>query len=665
MSQERFVGPLFKRLTQTDAGVGLAKISGPTMLREIRDFLPRPLGRARRVSVRARLVDDGLHGRRQLGEVVATLQAQGGGAKAVEVYLSDISELRTLCEEDDLLLIEPAADEPDLMRVTRVAKASPRFAATDARTGERSAGLLSGGILPRTWEHGRLRPVTDTGQVLLADFSLEGSWPRFEATFESKDGHGRNTDYEQGIAVVLERLGGLSATLLTARITSAPMLARAAQGEDVSFSPVGDLLPIGLAGRDPGMLRKALVLAGSKVGVLPEGDGNTTRRMTLTVQIPGSPLSLHELQERLAGVELAPLEDVSAEPPPPTLAPPLELLTDLEDIDAAFGHWRETLQGPSRQIRGPFRWLDSEGFGFRFDRSHRREGAVDVRIGVRHSGPPWAVEINSPRVAADANGLSTVATDQNGRRVLIRQGRLHANPDSDGDIRGEQFTSFSGLAPVEVTEETTPQKREWYVVADLEASAAQIRSSTALFVQACAVARARSLGLEIPASAPPLEAPGEIGGTYVLPAAAALPERLARRLHGDVWQALHRRLGEHGVSLVKLRHEKGYEVDGVVHTADGTILVEIKSQASAADVYEGVGQLILYSEMMKLGLCRRVLLLPFLPSSTLIEAMAACGILIETFQVTGDDAAESISFSEDLIERCFGGAIPSPAGAAS
>lgn len=648
-----FLGPLFKRLTQTDAGVGLAKVSGPTMLREIRDFLPRPTGRPRRVSVRAKLFDDGPKGRRSLGEASVVLQSQGGGGKAVEVYLSDLGEMRGLCDEGDLLLIEPSAEDADLLRVTRVAKSSPRFAATDARTGGRDAGLLSGGVLPRIWETGRLRPVTDAGEVLLADFSVEGAWPRFEVTFESKDGHGRNSHYEQGFELVLERLSALNATLIEARITSDRVMALAAGGEDTSFQPAGMVLPAGLQDQSASTLRRALVLAGSRIGVTATGNGNTTRRMTITVELAGGALTLLELEERLAGSEVAPPRE-TADPtmPQQTLSPPLSLVTDLEIVDAALAEWRDVLRSGSRPLTTALRWIDGEGFGFRCDASKRRPDAVDTRIGVRQTGAPWTVEINSPRIAADANGLSSIATDQNGRRVLVRQGRLQKNPDSDGEISGERFRSLSGLAPVAVTGESTPQPREWFVVADLEASPAQIRASTARFVHACAAARARSLGAMVPAAAPPLEAPGEKGGTYTLPATSGRPERQVQRIHGEVWQALAAALEPHGAKLAKLRHDRGYEVDGVIETPAGPLLVEIKSQASAADVYEGVGQLILYAEMMQLGECRRLLLLPFRPSEALLSALNACGILLETFEAGEDSGLLTISFTDKLLQLC-------------
>lgn len=653
MSAERFIGPLFKRLTQTDVGDGLAHVSGPTMLREIRDFLPRPFGAERRVNLRVRLVDEGPQGREALGEVIGTLQAQGGGAKSVEVYLSDIGRLRTRSEEGDLLLIEPAAEEPDLLRVTRIARTSPRFSAMDARTRGRDAGLLSGGVLPRTWEHGRLRPVNDKGQVLIADFTLKGAWPRFEVTFESKDGHGRNTDYEGGLELVLSRLGNLGSTLLEARITSDRMLAKVAAGVDPTFAPAGSALPLALAGQDPSRLRKALVLAGSKVGVPSSKNGNTTRRMTLVAEITGPRVSLADLEERLAGVELAPGRDeVSADIAPIPPEAPLVMLDDLTSVDAALGVWRDTLRSASRSINGALRWLDVEGFGFRFDASARRKGAIDVRIGVRETGAPWSVEINSPRIAADANGHSTIALDQLGRRFLIRQGRLQANPDSDGDIKGEQFRELSGLTPIEVLGERTPQKREWFVVADLDGSPAEIRSQTARFIHACAMARARSLGMSVPASAPPLEVSGERGGSYLVPALPSRPERLAQRIHGDVWQALFRALETRGVRLLKLRHEQGYEVDGIIQASTGPILIEIKSKGGAADVYEGVGQLILYSKMMNLADCRRVLLMPIAPSPALVSALATSGIILETFSIEGDDAVRQIHLSKSLLSFC-------------
>lgn len=650
-----YSGPLFKRLTPTDAGKGDAHVSGPTLLQEIRDFVHKPAGLGRRASVRAILLDDGPSGRLHLGEVSAIIQAQGGGGKAAETYISGINALRERCEDGDLLLIEPAELDPQAMRLTRLARGSPRFAVADARTGGRKAGLLVGGILPRTWEHDRLRPVTDDGSVLVSDFTVQGRWPQFEVTFESKDGHGRNPDYAKAIELVFERLARLQAALTGAEISSDRMRAAVVEGADASFVPAGLELPLELAGVDAGKLRKALALAGSKVGVPGDADGNTTRRTTLSFRLPGPPVELTALEEALVGAEAAPRRfenDLRSSVETAVGPASLELETSLAAIDNGFLEWRDALDEGARFLTGSRRWIDGEGITFEARTSSHRKGAVDVRLGVRSSGAPWTVEINAPRVAADPNGLATIARDASGRRFLIRQGRLRPNPDSNGEIRGQRFRELSGLTPVGVSGGATPQIREWFVVANLDGPSATVRAQTAAFVVACASARARSLGVDIPEEAPPLTASGETGGTYVLPARASMPERLVERIHGEVWMALAASLKASGTELFKLRHRHGYEVDGLVHTGDRRVLIEIKSGASAADVYEGVGQLLLYAEMLELKSFNKVLLLPFPPSEPLVAACRRCGVEVHRYTDHGEGEATRITFGAELLGLC-------------
>jgi hypothetical protein len=102
--------------------------------------------------------------------------------------------------------------------------------------------------------------------------------------------------------------------------------------------------------------------------------------------------------------------------------------------------------------------------------------------------------------------------------------------------------------------------------------------------------------------------------------------------------------------MVKLRHEAGYEIDGVVYTGMGPLLLEIKTGSSASDVYEGVGQLTLYAEMMNIATCRRVLLLPFQPASALRAALEACGIHVHTFDADAD--LQTITFPKEFLDLC-------------
>ena len=281
-----------------------------------------------------------------------------------------------------------------------------------------------------------------------------------------------------------------------------------------------------------------------------------------------------------------------------------------------------------------------------------RGSAWNTELGVRALGKPWSVQLNAPKAVADANGLTTVALDSAGRRVLIRQGWLRQNPDSDGEVRGARFRSLSGLCPVSVSGGSTPMPREWYIVAVLDEPPEQIRRQTGAFVHACAQARLRSLGVMPPAPAPPLLASDEQGGSFLLKAVAERPEKEVRRLQGEVWLALRQVLEAAEIRMIKLRHRAGYEVDAVILAEPSHILLEIKTAASAADVYEGVGQLILYSEILKLRDHRRILLLPALPSAELRAATEACGLQLHSYEITKSASGVSVTFSDGFLGDC-------------
>jgi hypothetical protein len=85
---------------------------------------------------------------------------------------------------------------------------------------------------------------------------------------------------------------------------------------------------------------------------------------------------------------------------------------------------------------------------------------------------------------------------------------------------------------------------------------------------------------------------------------------------------------------------------------DGTpnILVEIKSDVSAGSVYAGVGQLLLYRQLIPSLLdYAPVLLLPAKPTSVLAEAVTQLGIVIETYELSTQD---TVSFSPTFMKMC-------------
>lgn len=483
-----------------------------------------------------------------------------------------------------------------------------------------------------------MKPRDNNGVEIDSNYSVVGAHPAFEITFESGDGHGRNSQYAAGVEIVLERLSNLDATLTRAQITSDRVLKRVLEkGIDPSFEPRAFPFPLRLRGTESVKLRKALGTAGGRIESDQASGGNNTRKMTLSVTMPGAPRGAAELELTLAG-RLA--------------ARRVEMMPELSDIDAALGEWLEALRQGSRPDKGNRLWMSEEMVMLKASPSDKRASAFDVQLGVHSSGKPWSVEINAPRAAADPNGLVSVATDTGGCRFVLRQGRLRPNSDSDGEVEGAKFRTLSGLEPAVVTGAVSKIARDWYVVADIDGGAEEIRRQTGEFVHACARARLLSKGLVLPLPAPPTLASDEKGGVFVKPAKDATPEKEILRLQGEVWLALRRIVEGVGLDLVKLRHEAGYEVDGIIVGGPSRILVEIKTSASAEDIYEGVGQLVLYSRMLDLSDHRRILLLPEKPSTTLVSAVEAEGLMISTYKAAKNGKAVDVEFSDAFLSQC-------------
>ena len=142
---EEFVGPLFKRLTLTDANKGNAHTSGPTLTKPIRGYFPDPSGeQGRRTAVEVILINDDAAGIVMVSSGPAVVQIQGSPA---ETYLSEVQPLRKFMQENDLLLIEPSVSSSRSFRITRVAPNSPRFVSLNAQA-VGSAGLLKNAVQP-------------------------------------------------------------------------------------------------------------------------------------------------------------------------------------------------------------------------------------------------------------------------------------------------------------------------------------------------------------------------------------------------------------------------------------------------------------------------------------------------------------------------------------
>ena len=96
-----------------------------------------------------------------------------------------------------------------------------------------------------------------------------------------------------------------------------------------------------------------------------------------------------------------------------------------------------------------------------------------------------------------------------------------------------------------------------------------------------------------------------------------------------------------GGELRKPRHARGYEVNGLLHLKSRSVLIEIKTTTAAADIYTGVGQLLLYEQIIpKLARAELVLLLPGDVAKLFVDALSSHGIRILTYRLDPERRCE-------------------------
>jgi hypothetical protein len=83
------------------------------------------------------------------------------------------------------------------------------------------------------------------------------------------------------------------------------------------------------------------------------------------------------------------------------------------------------------------------------------------------------------------------------------------------------------------------------------------------------------------------------------------------------------------------------------------LLLEIKTDTTATDVYTGIGQLILYPKLLGwLSGHRRVLLLPRSPREPLIAAVGECGVELHSYDLQQDGKQVRVTFSPQFLQLC-------------
>lgn len=334
----------------------------------------------------------------------------------------------------------------------------------------------------------------------------------------------------------------------------------------------------------------------------------------------------------------------------------LTISSDAKLVKNAFDIWRSALL--EHGIRDGNLWrLPEQRIVFR-NQSNAKSEQLGQRtaLGTDPTGTYWAVQINEADTPGDANVLSAIATNENGRAFLLRQGRLTSPIAHNPSILEAEFRQLTGLTPEDVSKgDTSGKMREWYVVTALDVGGDEIRNATGRFVDRCAHARNRgNAGEGLPDTTPEHGfANDETGGSYTVKERDAQEARKIRRRQGEVWQQLAVRLRNAGIAIDKPKHAQGYEVDAVVAGPRCPLLIEIKSGTSAADVYGGMGQLQLYPKLLpKLGSHQLILLLPGLPQPALVNAIKQCEVRLCTYNIIEMNEGFKVAFDEQFMELC-------------
>jgi hypothetical protein len=325
----------------------------------------------------------------------------------------------------------------------------------------------------------------------------------------------------------------------------------------------------------------------------------------------------------------------------------IKLLTSQAESDRLFDRWAKQLIASSSEFdRG---WV-IEGSGIAF--SNYGDGARgtirdSVMLGLDTALGQGVVKIVRPLVAKQDRGkLTAIGRDDDGRKLLLRQGWLKKNPLSRA-LR-KDFAELTGLQPVM----TTPglrSPRDWYLVANLSADRQTFVRQTVDFVNACARGRSKAGGAAARRKAPEDYRIGldEKGRTRKVTVTGGTREVV--EMQGHVWEALKKRLG----SRMSKRARNRYAVDVLIETAG--LLIEIKTGVSAHDVYEAVGQLSLYPSLIKLpDDLERILLVPDQPQlrPSMAAAIATAGVDVYFYSIGNLGKKPKIRFSNDFLARC-------------
>lgn len=325
----------------------------------------------------------------------------------------------------------------------------------------------------------------------------------------------------------------------------------------------------------------------------------------------------------------------------------IHLLTTQRDATRGFRRWVDAMIAAS--TRTHYGWI-VEGEGVAFSNyGHADQGKIgdQVMLGVDPEFDSGIVKIVRPAVSQGAKGkLTLIGRDEDGRLLLVREGRLTKN--SVSRLVKDDFAKLSGLREVPVSADGVRSNRHWFVVADLDAGPADIVSQTVRFTHACTRARSRAGGGK-PRKPDASFGYGmdEKGGIMTVTRQGGTTKVL--RLHNHVYEQLKKAIG----GTLRKPTKDAFCVDGVI--APANLLIEIKTGVSPHNMYEAVGQLQLYPTLIGLpDNLERALVVPDDPmmKPNMSAALDEAGVQVYTYSIAAGRKKPIITFSDEFLARC-------------
>ena len=326
----------------------------------------------------------------------------------------------------------------------------------------------------------------------------------------------------------------------------------------------------------------------------------------------------------------------------------VELLSKQDEATSGYRKWVNSIIGASTPT--DYGWV-VEGSGVVFSNYRNAPPGVigdQVMLGVDPEFKSGTVKIVCPIVSGGAKRKATlIGRDEQGRLTLLREGRLTGNGVSRLVVDRE-FMMFSGLTEVPVLIGGERSDRHWYVVADLDGTSAEIVSQTVRFANACTKARGRAGGGKL---RKPSTNYGygldEKGGIMTVTRKGGTAEVV--RLQGFVFEQLKKMVGP----SLKKPSKDTFSVDGMIEPAK--LLIEIKTGVSPHNLYEAVGQLLLYPTLIGLPEdLECALLVPDEPAlkPNMSLALDQANISLYTYSIGAGRSKPKITFSASLLARC-------------